>query len=85
MVIVLGIGFPASIQKFQEERYLDAVRAGSKGIEATSPPRARFPLLNHRSVTMMETTRSKTPSIARGCRETRFIKDLILAFSHTLT
>ena len=83
--MTLGMGLPASFQKFQEERYLDAVRAGSSGIEATSPPSTKLPLLNQRRVTTIEITRSRTASTARECKEARFINDLIWAVFHQLT
>jgi len=77
--MILGMGFPALFQKFQEERYLDAVCPGLNGIEATSPPSTKLPLLNHRSVTTIETRRSRTASNARKCIDARFKNELIWA------
>ena len=83
--MILGIGFPASVQKFHEEAYLDAVCAGSNGIEAKSPPSAKLPLLNHRSVTTIESTRNRTASTARECKDARSINVLIGVIFYRLT
>ena len=84
MLIAPGMGFPPSIQKFHAERYLDVDRAGSNGIDAKSPPNARFPLLNQRAVITIETPRRRIVSVSRECEEIPSFRDLMGATQNRL-
>jgi hypothetical protein len=79
------MGFPPSIQKFQAEKYLDDILNGSNGSAAKSPPIAKLPLLNQRTVTAIEIERSKRASKARECEDRRSINDLLGIVVHRLT